>query len=66
KQEGVVVFDIFPRNGASMVLDIAAALDGGPRPKGIYAERGRLDDIFRALTSSDVAAATPKDANTDA
>ncbi|MEM8988701.1 MAG: ABC transporter ATP-binding protein, partial [Pseudomonadota bacterium] len=47
KQEGVVVFDIFPRNGASMVLDIAAALDGGPRPKGIYAERGRLDDIFR-------------------
>jgi len=50
---------VLPQSGVSIATDVAAAL----REKGIavdevFVERGRLDDVFRQITSSDTGART--------
>ena len=53
-RNGEVVFTLTPRDGGSIVGPASETLSAASVPmRGIYAERGRLDDVFRALTSSD-------------
>ena len=55
KTEGAVSFLLMPKEGKTILretIDILSKKDLNPR--GVYAEAGRLDDVFRELTSSDV------------
>ena len=55
---GVATVTAFPRDGALLVEDISA-LASRERwdVKELYAEPGRLDDVFRAITTRDTARA---------
>ena len=55
--DGHLLLRAIPRNGAGIVTDVAAAI----RQKSlvveeIFVERGKLDDVFRQITSSDLEA----------
>jgi hypothetical protein len=44
-----------PRNGAGIVTDVAAAIRHNALVvEEIFVERGKLDDVFRQITSSDL------------
>jgi ABC-2 type transport system ATP-binding protein len=52
---GQLLLRALPRNGAGIVTDVAAVI----RQKGlvvdeVFVERGKLDDVFRQITSSDL------------
>jgi ABC-2 type transport system ATP-binding protein len=52
---GVLELRAIPKNGAGIVTDVASAI----RQKAlavdeIFVERGKLDDVFRQITSSDL------------
>jgi ABC-2 type transport system ATP-binding protein len=54
----VAAVTAFPRNGALLVEDISAmAARERWDVKELYAEAGRLDDVFRAITTRDTARA---------
>ncbi|MEL7029872.1 MAG: ABC transporter ATP-binding protein [Pseudomonadota bacterium] len=49
-------FLLLPREGKAILREIVELMAVRDlRPKGVYAEAGRLDDVFRSLTTSDVA-----------
>jgi gliding motility-associated transport system ATP-binding protein len=52
---GVLLVRAMPKNGAGIVTDVASVI----RQKGlvveeVFVERGKLDDVFRQITSSDL------------
>ncbi len=54
--DGTVQFTAFPRNGALPIEDISAlAVSQKWDVKELHAEPGRLDDVFRAITTHDAA-----------
>ena len=55
KTEGAISFLLMPKDGKTILhetIDLLSRKDLNPR--GVYAEAGRLDDVFRELTSPDV------------
>jgi len=49
------VFLVRPKNGEALIRDIVEIMAVRDlKPRAIYAEPGRLDDVFRALTTADV------------
>jgi ABC-2 type transport system ATP-binding protein len=53
--DGVLLMRAIPNNGAGIVTDVASVI----RQKGlvveeVFVERGKLDDVFRQITSSDL------------
>ena len=49
---------VFPKSGALLIEDVSRmALSEGWNVKELYAEPGRLDDVFRAITTHDAARA---------
>jgi ABC-2 type transport system ATP-binding protein len=56
--DGVATVTAFPRDGALLVEDLSAlASHERWEVKELYAEAGRLDDVFRAITTRDTARA---------
>jgi ABC-2 type transport system ATP-binding protein len=56
--EGAVQITAFPKSGALLIEDVSAlALREGWNVKELYAEAGRLDEVFRAITTHDTARA---------
>lgn len=56
--DGVATVTAFPRDGALLVEDISALASRERwEVKELYAEAGRLDDVFRAITTRDTARA---------
>ncbi|HEX4303816.1 MAG TPA: ABC transporter ATP-binding protein [Rhizomicrobium sp.] len=54
--DGTIQFTAFPRNGALPIEDISAlAVAEKWDVKELHAEAGRLDDVFRAITTHDAA-----------
>jgi ABC-2 type transport system ATP-binding protein len=53
--DGLTAVTLFPRAGTAPMIDLAhAALGGaGIEARAFYVEPGRLDEVFRALTTSD-------------
>jgi ABC-2 type transport system ATP-binding protein len=46
-----------PRNGTAIATDVAALLREKSIPvEEMFVERGKLDDVFRQITTSDVGA----------
>ncbi len=51
---GLRYFTLFPKAGAAIVTEVGdLARDRGWRVEELYAERGRLDEVFRSLTIGD-------------
>lgn len=56
--DGVIELTAFPRGGALLIEDVSAlAVAEKWDVKELYAEAGRLDDVFRAITTHDAARA---------
>ncbi len=56
--KGIVQITAFPKSGALLIEDVsAAAVAGQWDVKTLYAEPGRLDEVFRAITTHDTARA---------
>jgi len=56
--EGDVQLTAFPKPGALLIEAVSGlAQREGWKPKELYAEPGRLDEVFRAITTSDAARA---------
>jgi len=59
RSDGTVQLTAFPRAGAILIEDVSAiAASEKWDVKEFYAEAGRLDDVFRAITTSDSAHAS--------
>lgn len=57
KVDGVQDYMVFPKEGAAIVTEVGdLARDRGWRVEELYAERGRLDEVFRSLTIGDAVA----------
>ncbi len=57
KENGVQDYMVFPKKGAAIVREVSdLARDRGWRVEELYAERGRLDEVFRSLTIGDAVA----------
>ena len=57
-EDGVVRVTAFPKSGALLIEDISAlAVREKWTVRELYAEAGRLDDVFRAITTQDTARA---------
>ena len=57
KENGVQDYMVFPKGGAAIVREVSdLARDRGWRVEELYAERGRLDEVFRSLTIGDAVA----------
>jgi ABC-2 type transport system ATP-binding protein len=53
--DGLLLLRAMPRNGAGIVTDVAAAIRHNALVvEEIFVERGKLDDVFRQITSSDL------------
>jgi ABC-2 type transport system ATP-binding protein len=58
RSDGSVQITALPKDGALLIESVTAlALQGGWTVKEFYAEPGRLDDVFRSITTRDVASA---------
>ena len=56
--DGDIQLTAFPKSGALLIEAVSAlAVREGLKVKGLYAEPGRLDEVFRAITTSDAARA---------
>jgi len=56
--DGMVQLTAFPRSGALLIEDVSAAVVHEKWDvRELYAEAGRLDEVFRAITTSDAARA---------
>lgn len=54
KQDGLQDYMLFPKDGAAIVTEVGdLARERGWRVEELYAERGRLDEVFRSLTIGD-------------
>ena len=63
ERAGLSLFRVRPNDGAPILGAVSDLLaQDSLAPEGLYVEPGRLDDVFRALTSSDVRTPKPKDA----
>jgi ABC-2 type transport system ATP-binding protein len=52
EHDGVARFQIYPKDGHSIVSSVSeAAREGGWRIEELRVERGRLDEVFRAVTT---------------
>jgi gliding motility-associated transport system ATP-binding protein len=52
-QDGLATFHVIPRNGRPLLDDVArAAHDQGWEVEQIFVETGRLDDVFREITTA--------------
>jgi len=57
-EDSAVQITAFPKSGALLIEDVSAlALREGWNVKELYAEAGRLDEVFRAITTHDTARA---------
>lgn len=57
KVDGMQDYMLFPKEGAVIVTEIGDLVrDRGWRVEELYAERGRLDEVFRSLTIGDAVA----------
>lgn len=55
-EDGIIKITAFPRSGALLIEDISAlAVSEKWTVRELYAEAGRLDDVFRAITTNDTA-----------
>ena len=64
KPNGAVEMRAIPKAGASIATDVAAALrEKGVEVQELYIEKGRLDDMFRQLTSTDTTSTAGARAN---
>jgi ABC-2 type transport system ATP-binding protein len=53
--DGHLVLRAVPKNGAGIVTDVASAIrQNSLVVEELYVERGKLDDVFRQITSSDL------------
>jgi ABC-2 type transport system ATP-binding protein len=53
--DGHLVVRALPKNGAAILTDVASAIrERSLAVDEIYVERGKLDDVFRKITSSDL------------
>jgi ABC-2 type transport system ATP-binding protein len=53
--DGQLVVRALPKNGAAILTDVASAIrERSLAVDEIYVERGKLDDVFRKITSSDL------------
>ena len=54
-ENGRLLLRAIPKNGAGIVTDVAAAIcQKAVAVDEIFVERGKLDDVFRQITSSDL------------
>ncbi len=58
RQDGTVQLTAFPKSGALLIEDVSAiAVRDAWDVRELYAEAGRLDEVFRAITTHDTARA---------
>jgi ABC-2 type transport system ATP-binding protein len=54
KENGHIQLRALPKNGAAIASDVAAVLAERSLPVAeLYVERGRLDDVFRKITTGE-------------
>ncbi|HEV2562910.1 MAG TPA: ABC transporter ATP-binding protein [Rhizomicrobium sp.] len=63
RQDGTAELTAFPKNGALLIEDVSAlAVAEKWDVRELYAEAGRLDEVFRAITTHDAARARERSA----